>query len=64
MIQVWAMTQLFKLYDRYKEAGSLEYFLYFCIFQIVRDKSWGEKTRETLKKSKNVLYFRERVLCL
>lgn len=42
------MTQLFKLYDGYKEAGSLEYFLYFCIFQITRDKSWGGKNQEKL----------------
>lgn len=47
--------------DTNEEAGSLKYFLCFCIFQIVHANSWGEETRETLKKSKNVLYCRERV---
>lgn len=61
----WAMTQLFKLYDGYPEAGSLKYFLYFCIFQIVHtQKKLGENVRETLEKNKNALNFRERVLCL
>lgn len=44
--------------------GSLKYYLYFCVFEIVHQKSWGGVAlRETLEKNRDAFYFRE-VLCL